>query len=100
MSRKHTSATPANVSRSRSRWTRRQRAEIVANNAEIVRRNREWEDMYGDDDYDQNFDDDYCDTCDNTGVIVTCCDDICVGRGECMHGDGEQMCPGCGGEYL
>lgn len=45
-----------------------------------------------------DFDDEpYCYRCDGSGWIITCCDDICVGSGECIHGDGEQLCPDCGG---
>lgn len=43
-------------------------------------------------------DDDYCYRCDNSGVIITCCDDICHGLGYCIHGDGEDICPDCKGE--
>lgn len=39
-----------------------------------------------------------CDHCGSTGIIVTCCDDLCRGAGECMHGDGEATCPVCHGE--
>jgi hypothetical protein len=39
-----------------------------------------------------------CLTCDGEGVIVTCCDDMCVGLGFCIHGDGFDICPDCGGE--
>lgn len=48
------------------------------------------------------FDDDYasydgpCGECQD-GMIVTCIDDICRGAGYCMHGDGERLCPRCGG---
>lgn len=44
---------------------------------------------------------DVCNTCDGTGWVVTCFDDICVGLGECIHGDGEEACPECsGGGYV
>jgi len=33
------------------------------------------------------------------GVIVTCIDDMCRGSGECIHGDGEAICPVCKGGY-
>lgn len=39
-----------------------------------------------------------CETCWGEGYIVTCCDDICVGSGYCIHGDGEKICPDCQGE--
>ena len=38
----------------------------------------------------------YC----NDGIVITCCDDLCVGAGECMHGDGEMICPTCNGEGM
>lgn len=44
-------------------------------------------------------DDGYCELCGGEGVIITCCDDICVGSGHCIHGDGEEMCPKCFGGY-
>jgi hypothetical protein len=58
---------------------------------------------HGDWDYvdyeDFEDDDDYCELCDGEGVIITCCDDICVGGGHCIHGDGEEVCPKCHGGY-
>jgi hypothetical protein len=30
-------------------------------------------------------DDDFCPECLGVGIIMTCCDDICVGQGWCMH---------------
>lgn len=39
-----------------------------------------------------------CITCWGEGYIVTCIDDICVGSGHCIHGDGEMICPDCHGE--
>lgn len=39
-----------------------------------------------------------CYTCGGEGIIITCCDDICVGGGHCIHGDGEDICPECHGE--
>lgn len=38
-----------------------------------------------------------CPDCGGTGVIITCCDDICNARGECIHGDGEEVCETCNG---
>ena len=37
---------------------------------------------------------DFC----NDGIIITCCDDMCVGQDHCIHGDGEAICPTCDGE--
>lgn len=49
------------------------------------------------DDYDPDYD--YgCITCGGEGFIVVCIDDMCRGAGECMHGDGEDVCPECGGD--
>lgn len=39
-----------------------------------------------------------CPDCLGDGVLVNCCDDLCVGRGWCMHGDGEVFCGTCGGQ--
>ena len=39
-----------------------------------------------------------CPDCGGSGLVMACCDDICVGQGECIHGDGEVMCGMCGGE--
>lgn len=39
-----------------------------------------------------------CPDCGGTGFIMDCCDDICVGSGECIHGDGEVVCETCDGE--
>ena len=63
--------------------------------------------MRGDFDEDEDddvevgyFDDDSgCSRCGGQGFIVVCIDDMCRGAGECMHGDGEIVCPDCeGGE--
>ena len=62
--------------------------------------------MQGDFDEDETDDDfqDYdifasegCQRCGGEGFIVVCIDDMCRGAGECMHGDGERVCPDCGG---
>ncbi|KKW13433.1 MAG: hypothetical protein UY48_C0001G0054 [Candidatus Gottesmanbacteria bacterium GW2011_GWB1_49_7] len=52
--------------------------------------------MHKDDDPDDYDNDDYCDMCGGEGIIITCFDDICVGSGHCIHGDGEELCPNCG----
>ena len=39
-----------------------------------------------------------CNTCNGEGWIVIFCDDMCRGAGECIHGDGEILCPDCHGE--
>ncbi len=39
-----------------------------------------------------------CHRCHGEGFILTCIDDICRGAGECMHGDGEDVCPVCNGD--
>ena len=38
-----------------------------------------------------------CGRCDGEGLILICPDDVCRGTGECMHGDGEIVCPACKG---
>lgn len=47
--------------------------------------------------YDDIIDGTPCTECNGEGVIITCCDDMCVGQGWCMHGDGEDVCPMCDG---
>jgi len=52
---------------------------------------------------EQDDDDDFedyggCNRCGGQGFIVICIDDMCRGAGECMHGDGEIICPDCQGE--
>lgn len=45
--------------------------------------------------------DDYepdCYRCDGSGTILICPDDMCRGAGECIHGDGEILCPSCNGD--
>ncbi|GEM_PF-3692920 len=39
-----------------------------------------------------------CPDCGGEGIIITCCDDICVGSNHCIHGDGEELCATCEGE--
>ena len=53
-----------------------------------------------DDEPDDFYDDGsvYCWRCDNKGTVIVCIDDMCRGAGECMHGDGEVVCPDCKGE--
>lgn len=56
-----------------------------------------------DEDEDPDFEpewqayDDGCSRCGGQGFIVVCIDDMCRGAGECMHGDGEIVCPDCKG---
>lgn len=38
-----------------------------------------------------------CPKCGGSGVVMTCCDDLCHGQGYCIHGDGEEPCEACGG---
>jgi|GEM_PF-3903583 len=50
-----------------------------------------------------DWDDEYecgCQRCGGEGFIIICCDDMCIGAGECIHGDGEIICPDCHGEGL
>ena len=101
MSTKRTSPTPAGIPRSRSRWTRRERAEIRRNYEEVEAQARAYRELYGEDDFNDDYepvdDDGPCETCGGIGFIVTCCDDLCQGSGGCIHGDGEVPCPDCGG---
>lgn len=53
------------------------------------------EDYELDDDYD-----DACHNCDGEGQVMVCIDDMCVGMGDCMHGDGWVVCRACGGSGL
>lgn len=39
-----------------------------------------------------------CWNCGGEGFVITCCDDLCHGAGECFHGDGHAMCRECKGE--
>ncbi len=41
-----------------------------------------------------------CRRCDGAGELMICCDDVCVGAGECIHGDGNVVCPSCLGTGL
>lgn len=56
-----------------------------------------------DEDEDPDFEPEYssypdgCARCGGEGIIVICVDDMCRGAGECMHGDGEIICPDCNG---
>lgn len=49
----------------------------------------QWPAMYGEPES--------CPQCHGEGFIVDCCDDLCVGAGRCMHGDGNRLCPTCKG---
>ena len=40
---------------------------------------------------------DQCNECDEMHEVVTCCDDICIGTGHCIHGDGMSACGECYG---
>ena len=57
-----------------------------------------------DEDEDPNFEPDCgygpCSRCDGEGFILVCPDDVSHGAGECMHGDGEIVCPECKGGDL
>lgn len=39
-----------------------------------------------------------CFRCNGEGWIVDCLDDLCHATGECIHGDGNVICPACEGE--
>lgn len=53
-----------------------------------------------DEDEDPDFEPDCigCSRCGGAGTIIVCIDDMCQGAGECIHGDGEIVCPECGGD--
>ena len=38
-----------------------------------------------------------CNDCDEMHEEVVCCDDLCVGGGHCIHGDGMAPCSECAG---
>jgi len=42
----------------------------------------------------------YCSRCDNRGYIIDCIDDMCANGDECIHGDGNRVCPDCHGRNL
>jgi len=90
MRTRKTSATPAGIPRSRSSLTRAQRREARQNWIDVEAMIDAHDELYGE--YET------CPSCDGTGREVTCCDDICVALGECMHDDGEEDCSTCGGE--
>lgn len=50
-----------------------------------------------DDPEDYYSDSEYCPNCDGKGYIIVCIDDLCRASEECMHGDGEIICPQCYG---
>ena len=55
---------------------------------------------HDEEDHDPGYfdnDEPYCLRCDCKGFIMVCPDDMCHGAGECMHGDGEMVCPDCKG---
>ncbi len=39
----------------------------------------------------------HCYDCNEFNEVCVCCDDLCQGAGECMHGDGMDPCPECNG---
>lgn len=39
-----------------------------------------------------------CPRCHGEGEYVTCPDDMCRGAGECLHGDGMEVCRVCDGD--
>lgn len=52
-----------------------------------------------DDDYDYD-DEPVCLRCDGSGEENACCDDLCAGEDECIHGDGIIACRGCDGSGI
>ncbi len=49
-------------------------------------------------DIDYNDDHVSCYNCNGSGEVMACPDDMCRGLGECIHGDGMDMCPTCEGQ--
>lgn len=97
--KRHTRATPAGIPRGRSKFTRRQRRQLMEEfglNVRVLEENTRRE-FPVENDWDETSSDDCCPTCLGTGFICECPDDICQGRGECMHGDGDVECPDCCG---
>lgn len=97
--RRKTSATPAGVSRSRSYWTRAERKQIKQNCLDVQAMNDAYAALYGDDDerdYEPS-DEGECQECGGLGFIQNCPDDLCQGEHGCIHGDGDETCPECGG---
>lgn len=39
-----------------------------------------------------------CPDCSGSGLVMDCCDDVCIGAGVCIHGDGEITCSTCRGD--
>ncbi len=59
-----------------------------------------WEGYDYEDEFDDEYDDDLgpdCDACDEFGMVVICVDDLCHSGSGCIHGDGDILCPDCGG---
>ena len=55
-------------------------------------------DTFDDDDWgDDLADEETCLRCGGEGTVCVCPDDICQGRGECIHGDGDVVCDECNG---
>lgn len=95
-----TSSTPAGLSRSRSPWTRRQRAEIRANYQWVQDQQRAYAELYGDDDdWDHDFDDDdRCYRCGGEGVIEYADGGPEVWGEDCPSEINHLVtCPDCGG---
>lgn len=100
MSRKHTSATPANVSRGKGPWTRRQRAEIRRNQEYVIWMNQEYQDRYGDwpDDDDVDHERNDCERCGGEGSIEYADAGPDVWGEDCPSEVNHLVeCPDCGG---
>lgn len=39
-----------------------------------------------------------CWKCSGEGFVIVCIDDMCRGSGNCIHGDGEEICHICNGD--
>ena len=70
----------------------------------LRRQQRIWHNVYrwkpfeepDDDPFEDWHEPEVCDECGGSGQIIECCDDMCHGQGDCIHGD-VRMCPVCHG---
>jgi len=53
-----------------------------------------------DGDHEIREEDAWCERCNGRGYVIVCWDDLCANSDRCIHGDGERVCPECGGRNL
>lgn len=57
----------------------------------------EWKTRAPEDEYDDmECEPVHCEKCGGSGLYADCCDDLCHGNEECIHGD-DSTCSRCGG---